>query len=514
MSNSKKISAFTQQTSYQSGDLITIVRGSDNFTVDASALAAFLGVTGTITPVANPDAAVLEQLSSTVNRIRGFEDGLGTQVGLTARNNVKTDHNFVNGAAGVGVIQDVTSSQTLFRSLLAGTGISVGISGDSIQITATAGTQSTKTVLISQESDFPTPSGGVITLADDTDYLLLQDISTANRFVVGMPSVVRAADSSIASLTYTGSGNMFTGVDADFKLTKFTANCPSGTLFDVTGGIAQMIDMTVGECDEIGTFTNIIAGQINNVAWSDIKTDGMTFVGNMNFFTMLINLVTLNGGTFLDLGASTVTGFNVAGCFSTLAAGTTFLDGAASSANINSGGLGALDNNRFSGAGTALATITSDDALWNFSINDDIQDTRTDGLLSMQANATETVIAVAGTPVLVAGTWTIERVSQMTGTTAGRLTLDAEKTSALPITASLTVAPVSGAAVDVSIEIAIDGTVVANSKRTASASAASSASITIPWQESMDNAQFIEVFATNEDSTVNLLVSSATFRVN
>ena len=511
---SKKISDFTAQTSYQSGDLINIVRNGTNFKIDASALSSFLGVTGTIVPAGGSGAPILEQPSTAVNRIRNLESGLGTQVAVTAQNGVKVSHNFANGTAGSPIIQDLTSSQTLFRSIEAGTGINVGIDGDHIQITATAGTQSTKTILISVEADFPTPSGGVITLADDTDYLLLQDISTSNRFKLGMPSVMRAADSSIVSLTYTGSGTMLTGVDADFKLTKLTVNCPSGTLFDITGGVAQMIDMTVGECDEIGNFANIGAGQINNVAWSDIKTNGMTFTGNMNEFILLINLVTLNGGTFIDLGASTVTGFNIGGCFSALAAGTTFLDGAASSANINSGGLGALSNNRFVGAGSALATITADDARWNFQLNDDITDTRPDCLLSMQSNATETAIAVAGTPVLVAGTWVVGRASQMTGTAAGRATYDGEKATALPITASLTVAPVTGASVSISVEIAVDGTAVPNSKRTATASAVTSASITVPWQESMENAQFVEAFVTNEDSTVNILVSSAVLRVN
>jgi hypothetical protein len=161
-----------------------------------------------------------------------------------------------------------------------------------------------------------------------------------------------------------------------------------------------------------------------------------------------------------------------------------------------------------------LATISPDDDQWEFQLNDDIANTRADGLLSMQGNGTNTVIAVAGTPVLVAGTWVVERASQMTGTTAGRLTHDAIKAATQPITTSVTVVPVSGGTVDVSAEIAIDGTVVSGSKRTASAASGSPTSITIPWQEVLSTTTFVEVFVTNEDSTVNLLVSSAIHRVN
>jgi hypothetical protein len=132
----------------------------------------------------------------------------------------------------------------------------------------------------------------------------------------------------------------------------------------------------------------------------------------------------------------------------------------------------------------------------------------------MQSNATATVIAVAGTPVLVAGTWVVERSSQMTGTTAGRLTYDGGKDATLPITGSFTVEPVSGGAVNISIEVAIDGSVVPNSKRTANSSAGNPASITIPWQEIFATATFVEYFVTNETSTVNILASSATGRVN
>ena len=135
------------------------------------------------------------------------------------------------------------------------------------------------------------------------------------------------------------------------------------------------------------------------------------------------------------------------------------------------------------------------------------------GLLSLQGNATETVISVAGTGVLIAGTWVIEDLNLMTGTTAGRFTDVSTNTIVLDLTGSFTVEPVSGGAVDISIVAAIDGTAVPNSKRTASASAGNPASITVPWQADLVLNDFVEWFVINEDTTVNVIVSSAVSRL-
>ena len=93
----KKVSQLTAQTSYQSGDLINIVRNGTNYKIDASNLAAFLGVTGTLVPVGGSGAPILEQPSTALNRIRNLESGLGTTAFVTSQNGVKINHNFPTG---------------------------------------------------------------------------------------------------------------------------------------------------------------------------------------------------------------------------------------------------------------------------------------------------------------------------------------------------------------------------------------------------------------------------------
>lgn len=149
---SKKISQFTKQTTFDDADLINIVRNGTNFTVPFSAHVAALGVTGTINIVGGTGVAVLEQPSSTVNNIRTIENGKGIQAALSPSNGITLNHNFVNGAKGTGIIKDLTSIQTLFRSILAGSGISVSVIGDAISIAATGGAASNVFIVTSNHT--------------------------------------------------------------------------------------------------------------------------------------------------------------------------------------------------------------------------------------------------------------------------------------------------------------------------------------------------------------------------
>ena len=72
----------------------------------------------------------------------------------------------------------------------------------------------TKQVLVNQLSDFPAPIAEVITLAADTKYLLGDDIDLGNnRIVLGDGTAVAGIESITVTLTYTGAGDMFTGID-------------------------------------------------------------------------------------------------------------------------------------------------------------------------------------------------------------------------------------------------------------------------------------------------------------
>jgi hypothetical protein len=380
--------------------------------------------------------------------------------------------------------------------------------------------QPAKTVIVNSLSDLPAPSGGAITFADNTDYFINNDLTTSDRFICGNSSVVRAPDSSVVKITYTGVGTMFSCIDGSAKLTKFKALCATGKMFEAssTSGfdVFQMIDMTVEDCATVGTVDNLQAIQISDVSWESITVAGINFLNTINVFISQNNLVVQSGGDFLDLGTATFNGFSVLNAFTFLSSGVTLLKGLASSGNIITGGLGVVTNTRITGAGAPLSGISSSDALWNFTLNDDIPDTRADALLSVSGNVAVTDIATPGqgVPVPINAVWTIDRVSQMSATTGGVATYNAGKASVLPITASATVRMDSGGAQTVTFFITINGAAIAASGASADVSSSVGARVTCIWQEQINPTDIVEFWVEGTSSTVGIVVTDTVLRVN
>lgn len=374
-------------------------------------------------------------------------------------------------------------------------------------------------VVVSELADFPTPVAGVITLVASTQYFLTESVSLGtNRIVMADSSAITGIESTITTLTYTGTGDMITMSNITARVNNITLSAALGRVYnwsDTSIKVGRFNDVSIAACQKIGIFSGTFGIlRFTNHSVSNAVIDGAEFTGNFRSLLWEVSAVTMTAGALFNLGTATFDSFIATTVLATLNGTSNFISGAVSSANINANGDGLVTANRLSGAGTPLSGVTVDDALWNFFHNDDIADTRPDGLLSMQANATNTLIAVAGTPVLIAGTWVVERNSQTTGTTAGRTTYDGGKDVTVPLTGSFTVEPASGGAVSISIEVAINGSVVANSKRTASTSAGNPTSITVLWQEVLSTTDFVEYFVTNETTTVDILVSAAVERMN
>ena len=70
-------------------------------------------------------------------------------------------------------------------------------------------------VVINGLADLPAPSGGVIQLEDNLIYVFAVSITTSDRFQLGANNVITSNNTLFPLLTYTGTGNMFTGVDVN-----------------------------------------------------------------------------------------------------------------------------------------------------------------------------------------------------------------------------------------------------------------------------------------------------------
>lgn len=375
----------------------------------------------------------------------------------------------------------------------------------------------TKAKYVNSVSDLPTPIAGVITLAANTTYFLANDINvSANRFVFSDRSILRGLESLNITLTYTGTGDLFTMSNVTSRVGDMTVSATSGRLFNWTDtlGLELRVVNLQSTSAQYGTFT----GALSILRFTNVSpvftTGGLTFAGSWASVLWEVSGAGVLGGTFFDLGTATFNSILVDKTLMTLAAGTTFLSGLADSGNILAGGVGTVLLTRIGGTGTPLSGITVDDALWEFFHNDEIADTRPDGLLSMQGNTTETVIATATVPVLVAGTWVVERASQFTGDVNGRLTYNGGKPVTVPITAGVSAEPASGTNKTIGAFIAINGTAVANSRATTRTDAGDPKRITVIWQAVLQPDDYVEVFVSNETDTVNVLVTDAVHRIN
>jgi hypothetical protein len=102
----------------------------------------------------------------------------------------------------------------------------------------------------------------------------------------------------------------------------------------------------------------------------------------------------------------------------------------------------------------------------------------------------------------------------MTGTTAGKVTYNGAKNLNASVTAKISVEPVSGSSVDISAQVAINGSLIANSVAIGSAAANSPSSITVVWAQELAATNYVEIFISNLDSTVDLLAASAVVSIN
>lgn len=372
-----------------------------------------------------------------------------------------------------------------------------------------------KQVLVDSKSKLPAPVAGDITLAADTEYLFTGDVNIGtDRIILSDNTVIAALDSAIATLTYTGTGTMFTSTGNSNKLTRITISCANGTLFNIDGqgtGIFQMFDMTVAVVSTIGTWT-ALSSQITNVAFGSITTNGLLFAGAHGIFLGTGDLFTITAGTLLDLGTATFDSFTFTSSFPNVGAAATMLSGATGSANVNAGGFATLQDTLMVGAGTALSGISADDAQWQFIINSTIADTMPHALISF--NTPTTTTAAQNTPTLIVGTWIDEDKSQFTNTAAGRMTYNGVKNITVAISIATSIESASGSNKDITVYLALNGTEITNSGSPNRVSSNDPKNTSVMWELDLVTNDFVEVFIENNTDGVGLTVNKSSMRID
>jgi hypothetical protein len=128
--------------------------------------------------------------------------------------------------------------------------------------------------------------------------------------------------------------------------------------------------------------------------------------------------------------------------------------------------------------------------------------------VSMHGNSTETVIASSATAVKVAGTFVVGDESGYTGDTTGKIT-HTGNTARHIINAIVSMTVTSGTNHTVSMYIALNGTIVTNTKTTTTTSSGLYRSLATFANLELDDGDYVEIFVRNESTTDNIIVLDA-----
>lgn len=510
-------SRFPAQQVIPSDAFFDFTSSGHNIKISVANLLTALGVTGSIEQVGDAgDVPVLDDQGA-VKGIRNINAGFGISASIDPNNSLEIATDFTFNEVGVPLVDDPDAAAAVFRSLVPGAGVNISGTPGEIQIALSAAPASTKTVIIAQKSDLPTPAVGVINLADDTHYLFVDDVDLTSDRINMSNSIITAADSGVIQLSYSGASAMLTDLGGTSnKLARIRISCPNAPVFNIDGlgtGVMQLLDMTVADCDSMGTWKGLLASQITNFALLNATTTGLLFTGSHGLFLSSGSFSFTAAGTLFDLGTATFDGFSFTSSFPSISAGATMLSGLTGSQNINAGGFATVQDVIMLGAGTALSGISPDDVQWQFALNSTIPDTRPDALISFNT-PTATVIDFVNTPKLIAGVWTEELSSQFTVTAGGRATYNGVKDAVLPVSIGTTIEAVSGTNKDITLHLFLNGVIVTNANSPNRVSSGDPKNTSLMWQHNFQPGDFIEAFIENNTDAVNLQVNKASIRTN
>jgi hypothetical protein len=381
---------------------------------------------------------------------------------------------------------------------------------------------SNNTVYIRTEADLPNQTATTWTMNPNVPYKLAASFSTSLQAIPANGSSLRGDNVSSYTLTYTGTGSMFKGTDVGFYINNISLDAGiNNTCFefiDTVGGIHNLIivNVSVANCALWGKFTNLRIAQVFNCDGRN-ATNGVKLFGTSNLtwsFTQFALSSTNPSFIGIDLGSATATLLEFSNLFQSAPAGAFGISGLANSGNVPAGRLGSITGSEFLGGMTDLQNISvNDDTRWRFSGNSPTPDTFPDSLISFRGNATETIIGVVNTPVLVAGTWVDQGSSLFSTTAAGRVTSLSERPLKAPVTISAGLISSGGGSIAVTLYLAKDGVVDVASGIDVTISGSLAETLTIPWQVTFAENEYVEVFVENNTNTTNVIVDHAILRV-
>jgi hypothetical protein len=372
-------------------------------------------------------------------------------------------------------------------------------------------------VFVTQKSDLPTPSAGVITLADGVTYFFTDVVDlTGDRLVCGINTTLLGGSSEncrIKSTGLVGTALITSNYSLPIRNITIEANVALNLDGDGTTTALDWFGVNFTDCATIGTirdYTNFI---MQDGAF--LNSGGMTFDGTIGTVGFTQCLFDNRASTTAILIASTCT---ISRRFRVIYSSFVTLSGE-TSINVNaSATIGderyILDTVNFSGGGTYISGVnqTSNKALFTTCVG--IQNTSTRGFYYMVNNTTDTPIGVPNVNVWVKalGTTTADSNNSKFTHTNNRLTYTGAFNTSFLVTVNTAVRS-AAANQNISIGIAKNGTILPNSEMTIRTSTANQEFPgSTQYQIDLVTNDYVELFVRNSQSA-DVRVSDLNFSV-
>tara|TARA_Y100000361_G_scaffold152325_1_gene171529 strand:+ start:12759 stop:13964 length:1206 start_codon:yes stop_codon:yes gene_type:complete len=375
---------------------------------------------------------------------------------------------------------------------------------------------------VSQKSDLPSPSAGVITLLADTTYFFIGTIDlTGDRLVGDSNTCLLGNSSENAFLTSTGLGAGVALFTTDYTTPiRHISFKDVDTAIDIDGsrsgqnpaldwyGVNFVNVPNVGTIKDVDNWIYSTGAVLNS---RGLKFDGSIgtvgasnsiFVGDGSAGNIVEILSTANITRRFRIIYSSVVAF----------ASTTGIDVDVSATIPVEGYI--LDTINFSGGSTYLAGVDYLDNKSSFVRCIGINNTTEIGNYYMTGNSTATTISVASTPVKVAGITTANAINQKFSHIDNRLTFTGALANTFEVNSIATFITSNNR--DIKLSIAKNGTVIADSSVPVTSDNAGKAHA-VPMQTilEMQTNDYIEIFVQNDTDTNSITVEylSTTIKV-
>jgi hypothetical protein len=366
---------------------------------------------------------------------------------------------------------------------------------------------------VNSKSDFPTPSGGVITLEDGVTYFITKTIDlTGDRIVAGNNTVLLGGSSENCYLISTGLSASTALITSVYSLPMRNLSITHGTALnlDGTGNATAALDwfgVNFVNCATVGTiktYSNFIMSDCALLSSANMTFDGT--IGTVGFVNCLFSGVA--GQTTLNFPSTLTITRRIRAIYSSFVA-----FGAATAIFVDPSAVipvesYILDTINFSGGATYTGGVTYTDNKAFFSNCKGIVNSSEIGQMYYTDNTVQNGIATTNVFEKIEGVTTASTINQKFDHTNNRLTYTGGLVRSFKITASISANSVTTQTVIIKTRIAKNGTTLPESESQATTSATgrnenffSQAIVELTTND------FIEIFIANQTNANSLLAT-------